>query len=352
MSQLMTEVYKVTSLQLDSSTIGRAAEVLRRGGLVAFPTETVYGLGANALDPRAVGRIFAAKGRPTNNPLIVHVASIEQARDLAAEWPETAERLASRFWPGPLTLVLAKRPIVPDIVTAGAATVGLRIPAHPVARDLIEAAKVPIAAPSANRSNEISPTTVDHVLKGLGGQVEIVLDGGRTSGGLESTVLDLTSDPPRLLRPGLVTPAEIERVIGPIQRAAPTPTDQRQRLASPGQLPRHYAPRAAMECCAGDGRARVVALARAGIRVGWLAFAASDSEILSPGWKWSGESEELPPGVTTTPMPAAPADYAAQLYAALHALDDSGVERIVVDLPPDTEPWLAIRDRLRRGSMG
>ncbi|HEV3417904.1 MAG TPA: L-threonylcarbamoyladenylate synthase [Pirellulales bacterium] len=348
----MTETYHVRSSQQESIAIERAAEVLRRGGLVAFPTETVYGLGANALDPKAVARIFAAKGRPANNPLIVHVASVDQARDLAAKWPETARRLAARFWPGPLTLVVAKRPIVPGMVTAGAATVGLRIPAHPVARALIDAARVPIAAPSANRSNEVSPTTAEHVLKGLGAEVDIVLDGGRTSGGLESTVLDLTFDPPRLLRPGLVTPAEIERVIGPIQRAAAVPADQLQPLASPGQLPRHYAPRAAMECCAGDGRARVAALARAGVRVGWLALAAGNSVTVSSGWKAPGEGEELPPGVKIIPMPVAPADYATQLYAALHALDDSGVERIIVDLPPDSEPWLAIRDRLRRGSVG
>ncbi|HEV2973264.1 MAG TPA: L-threonylcarbamoyladenylate synthase [Pirellulales bacterium] len=348
----MTDVYKVRSIGQAPSAMRRAADALRRGGLVAFPTETVYGLGANALDPAAVARIFAAKGRPANNPLIVHVASVEQARELAAGWPKTAERLAARFWPGPLTLVLPKQPIVPELVTAGAATVGLRIPAHPIARALIEAAGVPIAAPSANRSNAISPTTAEHVLKSLGAEVDIVLDGGRTSGGLESTVLDLDSDPPRLLRPGLVGPAEIELWIGPIARTAPTPHDPPQPLASPGQLPRHYSPRAPMECCMGDGRARVETLARAGIHVGWLTLAVGDRDTLSAGGSAHNEGEEPPRDVTIVPMPAAPADYAAKLYAALHALDDAGIERIVVDMPPDTEPWLAIRDRLRRGSIG
>ena len=332
----MTEVYQIHSPQSDNVAILRAAETLRRGGLVAFPTETVYGLGANALDAAAVARIFAAKGRPAINPLIVHVARMEQARDLAAEWPEAAKRLAERFWPGPLTLVLAKRPSVPEIVTAGAATVGLRVPAHPVARALLEAAEVPVAAPSANRSNEISPTTAEHVRKSLGDAVDVLLDGGPTPGGLESTVLDLSSDRPRLLRPGLIAPAEIEALIGPIDRGSTVARDSRQPQRSPGQLPRHYAPRAAMECRATDGRVWVEQFAREGIRVGWLALVGDDRPI---------------PGVTTIAMPTNAVDYAAQLYSTLHMLDDLGVERIIVDLPPDSDDWLAIRDRLRRGSV-
>ena len=240
------------------AALRHAAEVLRGGGLVAFPTETVYGLGADALDPAAVARIFAAKGRPANNPLIVHVRRVEQARRLAANWPEAAERLAAEFWPGPLTLVVPRAAMVPEIVTAGAATVALRIPLHPVAQALLQAADLPIAAPSANRSNQISPTTAEHVLHGLGAAVDIVLDGGPASGGLESTVLDLSTNPPRLLRPGLVRPSEIERLIGPIACPELAPPDAAVDLAaalpSPGMQRRHYAPRAPMECIAGSGR--------------------------------------------------------------------------------------------------
>ena len=338
----MTDVYRLNSSPSDAGAIRRAAEVLRGGGLVAFPTETVYGLGANALDAAAVAKIFAAKGRPPNNPLIVHVARLEQARELVAEWPASAAQLAERFWPGPLTLVLAKQSLVPEIVTAGAATVGLRIPAHPVAQALLEAAGIPIAAPSANRSNEVSPTTAEHVLKSLGGRIDVILDGGPTTGGLESTVLDMTTTPPRILRPGLVSPAEIEQVIGPVERPASPHAPSDHLLLSPGQLPRHYAPRATMECCAGGSAERVAALAGDGYRVGWLTIAhgGRDSRL--------GNSQER---IRTIEMPADPAAYAAQLYAALHALDDAGVDRIVVDLPPDEEPWLAVRDRLRRGSV-
>ncbi len=332
----MARTYKIDSEETAREAIGRAADVLRHGGLVAFPTETVYGLGANALDPAAVARIFAAKGRPSNNPLIVHVANVEQAQALAEDWPRSADQLAERFWPGPLTLVLRKLPIVPHIVTAGAATVGVRVPAHLIARSLVEAAGVPIAAPSANRSNEISPTTAEHVLKSLAASVDVILDGGPTPGGLESTVLDLTASPPRLLRPGLISPGEIEALIGPLDRGTLLSPHLAQPLASPGQLPRHYAPRAPMECLRSGGRSRVERLAADGIQVGWLSLDGKNRPI---------------PGVAIIAMPANAIDYAAQLYAALHRLDDLGVERIVVDLPPDDEKWLAIRDRLRRGSV-
>lgn len=331
----MTEVYQLSTESIDDKPILRAAEVLHCGGLVAFPTETVYGLGANALDAAAVGRIFAAKGRPPNNPVIVHVASVAQARELAAEWPGAAARLAARFWPGPLTLVLPKQAVIPDLITAGAATVGLRIPAHPIARALIAAAGIPVAAPSANRSNLISPTTAEHVLKGLAGRIDVLLDGGPTPGGLESTVLDLSSTQPRMLRPGLVGPAEIEDLIGPVIRLAPATLGAAVPMSSPGQLPRHYAPRAPMECVA-DGRGRAAELVTTGLRVGRLALQDAGATLA---------------GLSTITMPADPIAYAAELYSALHRLDDLGVERIVVDLPPDTEPWLAIRDRLRRGSV-
>src|SRR4051794_29437194 len=241
-----TPVLLIDPNAIDAGPIAQAADVLRRGGLVAFPTETVYGLGANALDAEAVRRIFEAKGRPANNPIIIHVADVEQARQLVAGWPSEAERLAARFWPGPLTLVLPRRDVVPDLVTAGGSTVAIRVPAHPVALALIRAAGMPIAAPSANRSTQLSPTRAEHVLHTMRGRIDLVLDPGPTSGGLESTVLDLTTSPPRLLRPGLVTRSEVEAIIGPIVLSSTAPLGA-VSLPSPGMLPRHYAPRTPLE---------------------------------------------------------------------------------------------------------
>jgi L-threonylcarbamoyladenylate synthase len=332
-----TEVLPVNPDAPDAEVITRAAEVLRRGGLVAFPTETVYGLGAAALDPAAVARIFEAKDRPATNPLIVHVTGAEEARALTAAWPEAAARLAARFWPGPLTLVLPRNARVPDIVIAGGPTVAIRVPAHPVAMALLRAASLPVAAPSANRSTSLSPTRAEHVLRGLGGRIDLILDGGPTAGGLESTVLDVTTDPPRLLRPGLVTPAEIEAEIGPILRPGQLSENAaRQPLRSPGQLRRHYAPSTPLECVAEDGGRRIEELLRGGLRVGWVTLGTAEVQKR--------------PGLVVTTLPREPAAYAAELYAVLHALDETGVDRIVVTLPPETEGWLAVHDRLRRAS--
>ncbi len=217
-------------------SVGHAAALIREGKLVAFPTETVYGLGANALDPAAVQRIFTAKGRPHSSPLIVHVDSIAMARGLAREWPPAAQLLAERFWPGPLTLVVPKQPAVPDIVTAGLPTVALRMPAHPLALALIGAAGVPLAAPSANRFTELSPTAAGHVPASL---ADYVLDGGPALVGIESTVLSLVADP-LLLRPGVIPLPEIEALIGPVGIAAELAGGPH---ASPGMHPRHYRPR-------------------------------------------------------------------------------------------------------------
>jgi L-threonylcarbamoyladenylate synthase len=330
----MTRVLTVDPAAPDPAVIATAADVLRRGGLVAFPTETVYGLGANALDAGAAARIFAAKGRPAANPLIVHVADAPQVTQVAAAWSETAAQLAARFWPGPLTLVLPKRATVPDAVTAGGLTVGVRVPAHPVAGALLRTAGVPVAAPSANRSTELSPTTAAHVLGGLGGRIDLIIDAGPTPGGIESTVLDLTADPPRLLRPGLVSPADIEALIGPIRRGAVAVPDAGRPLPSPGMLAKHYAPRAPLELAGGDGRSRVEALVRQGLRVGWLTW--SDADDVARAMR--------------VEMPRDPDGYAARLYAALHDLDAAGAERIVVARPPDDEAWLAVLDRLRRAA--
>jgi L-threonylcarbamoyladenylate synthase len=331
----VTDVLKSDPVRPDDSSIARAASVLRRGGLVAFPTETVYGLGANALDAAAVARVFKAKGRPSTNPLIVHVAGVEQVTQVAADWPEVAARLAERFWPGPLTLVLPKRPELPDIVTAGGPTVAVRVPAHPVARALLKEAGVPVAAPSANLSTELSPTTAAHVLRGLDGRIDLILDGGPTSGGLESTVLDVTADPPRLLRPGLITRAQIEAVIGPIGRPSEPEAPIMLPHRSPGQMPRHYAPRTTLELADGDGWGRVKELAASGSRIGWLT--------------WPGVAEV--PGARRVELPCDPVGYAAGLYAGLHYLDAAGVERIVVARPPEGDAWLAVHDRLRRASQ-
>ncbi|HYV34284.1 MAG TPA: L-threonylcarbamoyladenylate synthase [Gemmataceae bacterium] len=320
-------------LPADAAAIAKAAAILRGGGLVAFPTETVYGLGANALDERAVAGIFAAKGRPSNNPLIVHVADVAEAAQLSSAWPASAKQLADAFWPGPLTLVVPASPRIPSIVTAGGSAVALRVPAHMVAQSLLRFCGLPLAAPSANRSSSISPTRAEHVLSSLEGRIPMILDGGPTPGGLESTVLDLTVSPPALLRPGLVTPSQIEAVIGPISRQASTVG----MLKSPGMLARHYAPRTPLECVAGDGCRAVQALVNQGLRVGWLPMAEQYEQL------------DVANGVVLA-MPLDPSAYAAQLYAALHTLDVSGVERIVVTSPPMGDEWLAVHDRLRRAS--
>ena len=321
-------------LPCDNASLARAVEVMRGGGLVAFPTETVYGLGANALDADAVARIFVAKGRPATNPLIVHVATVDQVATVAADWPDDAARLAEAFWPGPLTLVLPKRPAVPDIVTAGGPTVAVRVPAHPVALRLLTLLGLPVAAPSANRSNRLSPTTAEHVFADLDGRIDLILDGGPTPGGLESTVIDVTSRPARLLRPGLIDLAAIERVVGRLARLSVPPESEGRAkdsvpLPSPGMLARHYAPRTPLECVEGDGMPHARELRAAGLRVAHLTRQPLSDSI---------------------PMPADPAGYAAALYAVLHRLDAGGFDRLLVELPPDEDAWLAVRDRLRRAS--
>ena len=293
----------------------RAAELIRAGGLVAFPTETVYGLGANALDAAAVARIFAAKGRPRNSPLIVHVDSIEMARTLVREWPDAADKLARRYWPGPLTLVLPKRPSIPDIVTAGLATVGLRIPAHPIALALIRAAGVPIAAPSANPFTMLSPTTAEHVRESLGSAVDLVLDGGPTTVGIESTVLSLAGGQPLLLRPGVIPLPDIESLIGPVQVVDGIEVSGAH--ASPGMHPRHYRPRTR------------------------LLLLPADADPPAGRGEWLRLGRE---------MPADPSAYAAALYATLHRLDAAGLDWIAVEPPPDTPEWAGVRDRLKRAA--
>lgn len=289
-------------------SIEHAARLIRAGRLVAFPTETVYGLGANALDAQAVERIFTAKGRPRGSPLIVHVDSIEMARGLTTEWPNLAEILAQRYWPGPLTLVLFKKPEVPGVVTAGLPTVGLRLPAHPLALELIRAAGVPIAAPSANRFTELSPTAAEHVAESL---ADFVLDGGPARVGIESTVLSLAG-PATLLRPGVIPLPEIEALIGPVL-AAPAPDGNTH--PAPGMHARHYRPRTPLYLGASPREGK-----GAWLRIGFE-------------------------------MPSDPREYAAKLYETLHRLDREGFDWIAVEMPPDTAEWAGIRDRLRRAAI-
>jgi L-threonylcarbamoyladenylate synthase len=306
----------VTIVAPDADGLRRAVEVLRQESVVAFPTETVYGLGANAFSAKAVAEIYRLKNRPSWNPLIVHVATVEAARALAKHWPAAADELASRFWPGPLTLVVEAK---------GGGTIAIRIPAHPVALKLLEASGLALAAPSANRSMSISPTTAQHVLRSLP-DVPLVLDGGPTSFGIESTVLDLTTAVPRLLRPGALGLRALREVIGAIALPDAEVTDGSAR-PSPGMSKRHYAPRARLILAkdAGD-------VDRAGL----------DTPIAVLTYEGQGPGDEV--------LSADPREYAADLYAALHRLDDAGVATILVQQPPETEDWLAVRDRLGRAA--
>ncbi|WP_441291394.1 L-threonylcarbamoyladenylate synthase [Sorangium sp. KYC3313] len=324
-------------LAADAASIARAAEILRRGGLVAFPTETVYGLGARADDARAARGIFEAKGRPPGNPLIVHVPDVASARALADGWPPDAERLAHAMWPGPLTLIVARRADrVADVVAAGGPTVAIRIPVHPVARALLDAVGLPIAAPSANRSTEISPTTAEHVEKSLGGRIDAILDGGPTAVGIESTIVDVTRSPARVLRPGHVTAEAIAALVplAPLQTTAGLITAPAERAPSPGTHARHYAPRAQVALVpAQDVRGALDRAARAGSRAGAVEHGSRTA---------TGPHAEL--------LPGDPAGYAAALYAALHRLEDAGCDVIVIAAVPEGPAWDAVRDRLTRAS--
>lgn len=323
-------------LPVTPSSIARAAELIREGKLVAFPTETVYGLGARADDPAAVRAIFAAKGRPAGNPLIAHVASVAAARALAADWPAAAEALASSFWPGPLTLVVRRLRGgggVVDEATAGGPTLALRVPAHAAALALVRAAALPIAAPSANRSTAISPTTAAHVQKSLGERVDLILDGGRTGFGIESAIVDVTREPPVLLRHGAIPVSALAARVGVLDPGMIV-HGEGERAASPGTQARHYAP-----------RARVLLVPPAELPGEVLARRAR-GEV-------AGALERAPATALEGPaeaLPDDPAGYAAELYAGLHRLEDAGCDVIVVGAVPEGGAWAAVRDRLRRAS--
>jgi L-threonylcarbamoyladenylate synthase len=329
-------VRTVDPANIDAASIAEAAAIILRGGVVAFPTETVYGLGANATDINAVGRIFAAKGRPIYNPLIVHVADVAGARACVTQWPQVAQTLVSRFWPGPLTIVLPKAPKIPDIVTAGLPTVGVRVPAHPVALALLRAANVPIAAPSANRSMQVSPTAGEHVAASLGAAPDLILDAGPSAVGIESTVLDLTTSIPTILRPGMVTIDVLRDVIGRVDTVASRPADGEAR-ASPGMMDRHYSPNARVIISGIAGAADVTDIALREESRGARVVVITRSPVAEDAFAvWR--------------MPDSPAEYARQLYATLHRADAEGYGVIVVETLPDTDAWSGVRDRLARAA--
>ena len=318
--------------------IQRAVQLLRQGELVALPTETVYGLGADALNPDAVAKIFAAKGLPSDHPLIVHLADASQIMTWAREVPKDAIALARAFWPGPLTLILKRDESVPDLVTGGQDTVGLRVPNHPVALELLRAFGSGVAAPSANRFGRISPTTAAHVRKELGERVALILDGGACAVGLESTIVDLSRGVPVILRPGAIGADDIARVLGrrPRLRSEVEAGNAAEQGATPrvsGALAAHYAPRTPLELVATDALA---AQARPGDAV--LARCAAPASLAE--------------GVAWAQAPADPAGYGHDLYAQLRRLDESGAARILVEAPPASPDWAAVADRLGRAAVG
>lgn len=317
----------------DEAAIAAGAQALADGRLVAFPTETVYGLGADALDPDAVAGIFAAKGRPTDHPLICHVASADALAPLVAAVTPAARALADAFWPGPLTLVMPRSRAVPDAVTGGRDTVAVRVPAHPVALALLRAFDGPVAAPSANRFGRPSPTSASDVADEIGDAVAVILDGGPCEIGIESTVIDLTCDPPQVLRPGRISAEQVSQVLGgPVDAVASGPA------RAPGMLESHYAPGARVEVVTGDQMvARAAALDADGVRVAVLAPDAVDG---------------LPATVLVLGPAGGPDHYAARLYAAFRRADAEGAEVILAVPPPAEGIGVAVRDRLQRASTG
>ncbi|GAB4486055.1 MAG: L-threonylcarbamoyladenylate synthase [Anaerolineales bacterium] len=320
--------------------IARAAAVLKNGGLVAFPTETVYGLGANALDEKAVRGIFTAKGRPAADPLIVHLSGVEQAPLVARSVPQTAYRLMQAFWPGPLTLILPKQPAVPGLVTSGLETVAVRVPNHPVALALIRESGLPIAAPSANRFGHASPTTAQHVWHDLRGRIDILLDGGAATIGVESTVLDISTTPARILRPGGVTREMLEALLGPV-----TVLGQKRKaepgLPSPGLLEKHYAPRAEMILFVGEhagGALRDYLMEQRRVRKVGVLAADEEAEALEQA------------GAVVYRLGADLNSIARHIYAGMRWLDGQGVDLILCRDYGESGLGLAVRDRLTRAA--
>jgi len=343
---LKTEVRIIFDIEKDYKTIREGAELIQKGELVAFPTETVYGLGANALDAEAVAKIYEAKGRPGDNPLIVHVAHFEDVKPLVLEIPEKAKRLMEAFWPGPLTLILKKSTIVPYRTTGGLDTVAVRMPKHPVALALIHESGVPIAAPSANRSGRPSPTNARHVMNDMIGRIPMILDGGACNVGVESTVLDVTGDIPNILRPGGITPKMLESVIGQIKvdDGVLHPLNKGTKVLSPGMKYTHYAPQAQVIIVKGKVDKMIMKIremaadeARKGNRVGILAteetfYSYPDGEVLCLGSRKN------------------PQDLAANLFASLRKFDDLKVDIILAEWIEEKDEGLAVMNRMLRAA--
>jgi L-threonylcarbamoyladenylate synthase len=341
--QALATILPTHTAALFRAAVLRAAEMLRAGEGVALPTETVYGLAANALDATAVARIFQIKGRPAHNPIIVHVADIEMAKECAADWPVVAERLARAFWPGPLTLVVPRSKAIPDLVAAGGQTVGVRWPSHPFMQAVIRECGFPLAAPSANPSNRVSPTNADHVRKYLGHQIQLIVDGGQSQVGIESTVLDVSVSPPRLLRPGMIHEHALLAITGKLALGLSAGAGV---LKSPGQLPKHYAP-----------KAKLVVLSwtdEADLRLQSSKFKVQGSRFKVP---WSRihiiAHNRIPSGEGFARVSVIPHDaeaFARAIYAELHQCDEAGAELIVVEALPESGEWFAIADRLKRAA--
>ncbi|MEI8288358.1 MAG: L-threonylcarbamoyladenylate synthase [Verrucomicrobiota bacterium] len=336
---MATGILSTHTPELFKEAVRLAAARLRAGEAVALPTETVYGLAANALDEKAVASIFQIKGRPAHNPIIVHVASREMAQDCVAQWPEAAEKLSKSFWPGPLTLVLPRAEKIPGNVTACGPTVGVRWPSHPFMQAVIRECGFPLAAPSANLSNRISPTNAEHVRTQLEGKISLIVDGGQSQVGIESTVLDLSVSPPRILRPGMIHTESIAVVCGVIQSPKSGSRSQ-TALKSPGQLEKHYSPKARLAVLEWRDEAELVA------------------KIINLKHKtqncWVIVHTKIPAGFAVENVCVIPHDaeaFARALYAELHRCDAAGAKLIVVEAPPDLPEWSGIADRLRRAAV-
>ncbi len=333
---MKTEIIKIHTKKPEKSTIRKAASLIKRGKIVAFPTETVYGLGANALDAGAVKRIFNAKGRPADNPLIVHISDETMLHLIAKEIPSRALSLMKKFWPGPLTIVLKKKNSVPSAVTAGGDTIAVRMPDHPVAYALIKEAGVPIAAPSANASTRPSPTTAAHVIEDMNGKIPLILDGGKTHIGIESTVLDLTTRTPALLRKGKITLSEIEKTIGPVLLHT---EKTRGRIKSPGQKYRHYAPKAELLVVSGGVRAiRRVVREHSPARIFVITFFEKKEKYAKAFRTFAlGKKNDT--------------DTAAKnFFSFLRRCDKEGADIIIVEEPPKKGVGDALIDRISRAA--
>jgi L-threonylcarbamoyladenylate synthase len=333
------EILPTHTPELFQKAVRRAAELLRAGEVIALPTETVYGLAANALNEKAVAKVFQIKGRPANNPIIVHVAGNEMAKLCVKNFPALADKLSKSFWPGPLTIVLPRAEKIPDVVTAGGATVGIRWPSHPFIQAVIRECGFPLAAPSANLSNRISPTNAGHVHAQLAGKIPLIVDGGQSQVGIESTVLDLTVAPPQVLRPGMIHVESLAAVCGEIQKPETRSRKPEVVLRSPGLLKKHYSPKAkllVLNWCDDEDLHS---------QLSTLNFQFSTTQIIAHTKIPSGENF-----ADVSVMPHDAEAFARALYAELHRCDEAGAALIVVEAPPDFQEWSGIADRLRRAS--